>query len=293
MRQFFDVVHQTVELPLRVDLLLPAQREAIEPLVVPQVAEHRLDGGESAAVQRTSARRIDGPPHALAGAFRAGVGLAAKEADLPRLRLLRRAQALLPQRTGQAVALGALELHGDEAVVDAVGAVLVERLAGGAEAGAGIGVVSEVRRPKVAALLRWRSLVVQRIGQRLVVALILEAFVALPHAVVGDQRRYLLRGQGLDVGGGVVAGIRRHQGLRRAQGGGGLDHRQQQFVFAAGAVGLRFDDDLMAVVDDVDVLVACHAGLRRFNPCWSLDIPFGSQQNAAMNRLFLRRRSAP
>lgn len=30
--------------------LLPAQREAIQPLVVPQVAEHRFDGGEALAV---------------------------------------------------------------------------------------------------------------------------------------------------------------------------------------------------------------------------------------------------
>jgi hypothetical protein len=61
-------------------------------------------------------------------------------------------------------------------------------------------------------LLRVR-LVVERIGQRLVLVLILEAFIALPHLVVGDQRRAILLGQRLEVGVGVVAGVRRDQGV--------------------------------------------------------------------------------
>jgi hypothetical protein len=56
-------------------------------------------------------------------------------------------------------------------------------------------------------------LVVERIGQRLVLVLILEAFIALPHLVVGDQRRPVLFGQSLEVGVGVVAGVRRDQGV--------------------------------------------------------------------------------
>jgi len=35
MRQLLDVMHQAEELPLAVDLLLSAQREAVEPLVPP------------------------------------------------------------------------------------------------------------------------------------------------------------------------------------------------------------------------------------------------------------------
>ena len=41
--ELFDVVHQAVQLPLPIHLLAPAQGEAGEPLVVVQLAEHRLD----------------------------------------------------------------------------------------------------------------------------------------------------------------------------------------------------------------------------------------------------------
>ena len=71
MRQLLDVVHQAEELPLRIDFLLPAQREAVQPLVVAEVAEHRLHRGEAPAIQLPSAFRIDGPLHALAVAHRA------------------------------------------------------------------------------------------------------------------------------------------------------------------------------------------------------------------------------
>jgi hypothetical protein len=42
-RELLDIVHQAVQRPLRRDLRLPAQREPIQPLVVPQIGEHRLD----------------------------------------------------------------------------------------------------------------------------------------------------------------------------------------------------------------------------------------------------------
>lgn len=51
MRQFFDIVHQAIELPLTIDLPPPAQREPIQPLVVPDVAEDRFDGGEASPVE--------------------------------------------------------------------------------------------------------------------------------------------------------------------------------------------------------------------------------------------------
>ena len=47
MRQLLDVVNQAVQIPLRVHLWLGSQREAVEPLVVPQVGEHRLDDGDA------------------------------------------------------------------------------------------------------------------------------------------------------------------------------------------------------------------------------------------------------
>jgi hypothetical protein len=92
-------------------------------------------------------------------------------------------------------------------------------------------------------------LVVERIGQGFVLGLVLEAFIALPHLVVRDQCRPVLFGQRLEVGVGVVAGVRRDQGVGGAVRRGGLDHRHQQCLFAAGAMGLGVDDDLVAVID--------------------------------------------
>mgnify|MGYP003507246562 CR=1 FL=1 len=40
----------------------------------------------------------------------------------------------------------------------------------------------------------------------------------------------------------------------------------------------------------ITVLVAGHAGLRKPNAGWSLDIPFGSRQDAPMMRVFLQLR---
>jgi hypothetical protein len=47
VRQLLDVVHQAVELPLRIDLGLPSQGEAVQFLVRSEVAEHRFHGGEA------------------------------------------------------------------------------------------------------------------------------------------------------------------------------------------------------------------------------------------------------
>jgi len=70
MRQLLDVVHQAEELPLRIDLLPPAQGEAIQPLVVTQVGKHRLHRGEASAVEPSASFGVDGPLHALAVARR-------------------------------------------------------------------------------------------------------------------------------------------------------------------------------------------------------------------------------
>ena len=51
---------QREQLPLSVDLALAAQREAIEPLVVAQVREHRFDGGKAATVLLTVFNNIAG-----------------------------------------------------------------------------------------------------------------------------------------------------------------------------------------------------------------------------------------
>lgn len=105
VRQLLDVVYQAVELPLRIDFLLPAQREAIQPLVVPQVAEHRFDGGEALAVAGLTFFAVDGLLHPVAVAFFGRAGFAPEEADLPDPGLLRGAQAFVPLFAGQAVTL--------------------------------------------------------------------------------------------------------------------------------------------------------------------------------------------
>jgi len=85
----------------------------------------------------------------------------------------------------------------------------------------------------------------------------------------------------------VVAGIGR---VKRRRGGlclRGAHDRQQQFLLRAGAVGLRFDDDLVL-------------GINRSTPGVTLDdtiglnlvIPYGSRHDAGMNTIFLQRRWA-
>ena len=68
MRQFLDVVHQAIELPLAIDLPPPAQREPIQPLVVPDVAEDRFDGGKASPVAGLAFFAVDGFLHPVAKA---------------------------------------------------------------------------------------------------------------------------------------------------------------------------------------------------------------------------------
>ena len=49
-RKFLDVMDQAEELPLAVDFPTTAQRKAIEPFVVAEIAEHRFDGAKARAV---------------------------------------------------------------------------------------------------------------------------------------------------------------------------------------------------------------------------------------------------
>ena len=204
VRQFLDVVPQTVELPLRIDFLLSAQREAIQPLVVPQVAEHRFDGGEALAVAGLAFSAVDGLLHPVAVTFRCAVGFAPEEADLPDPGPLRGAQAFVPLLAGQAVTLATGLLGRDVTVVDTVAAIPVELLARRAGADAGFRIKAEIPGAVADGGLLRVGLVVERVGFRFVFALILEALVALAHAVVGDQRRDVLCRQRLQVGFGVV-----------------------------------------------------------------------------------------
>jgi len=65
MHQLLDVMNKAEELPLRIDLLLASEREAIEPLVVPDVSEHRFNGSEASPVQGPAFRTIDRSFHEI------------------------------------------------------------------------------------------------------------------------------------------------------------------------------------------------------------------------------------
>lgn len=59
MRQLLHVVNQAVKPSLRIHLRSRPQRKAVQPLVEPQVREHRLHGREPAPVQSSPAGHSD------------------------------------------------------------------------------------------------------------------------------------------------------------------------------------------------------------------------------------------
>lgn len=60
-----DVVDQRKQLPLAIDFVLATQGEAIQPFVVADVAKHRLDGGEAAAIVLSALFTVDALTHCL------------------------------------------------------------------------------------------------------------------------------------------------------------------------------------------------------------------------------------
>ena len=88
MGELLDVVHKAEELPLRIDFGFSSQGEAIEPLVVSDVAEHRLHRREASSVEHLARGRIDAFLHSVGVTLRRGRGLALEERHLPRLGLL-------------------------------------------------------------------------------------------------------------------------------------------------------------------------------------------------------------
>ena len=92
--QFLDVVHQAEELELPIDLLLPAQGEAAQALVVAQVGEDRLHGGHAPVVQGSALVAVDERAHAL------GVRVALPGVDLVEGHLACRCGLGLPQALG-------------------------------------------------------------------------------------------------------------------------------------------------------------------------------------------------
>ena len=81
MRELLDVVHQAVELPLRIDFRFASERKAVEPLVVSDVAEHWLHGGKALPVAPAACFAVDLAFHPLGVGFRVVV-LAGEEHHL-------------------------------------------------------------------------------------------------------------------------------------------------------------------------------------------------------------------
>ena len=149
-----------------------------------------------------------------------------------------------------AVLLRALEFDCGIAIDDAVAAIAIERLARRADAGVGGWVVVEVCGPINSGLplpFVVAGLVVQRMGGLLVFALIIETWIALPHAVVGDQGIDLQLGELFEVAFRVVTRISGDEAAAGDERGNNqcafdrLDHRDEQFLFAAGAESMGSD----------------------------------------------------
>ena len=68
--QLLNVVHQAVQMPLRVDLLPAAQVESAQAFVVPDVGKHRFHRANALAVQLPASWRINRLTHAVAGVVR-------------------------------------------------------------------------------------------------------------------------------------------------------------------------------------------------------------------------------
>ena len=108
MRQLLDVVNQAIQIPLRVHLWLGSQREAVEPLVVPKVGEHRLDDGDASPVEPAAPLAVNRPLHAFGVAKRRALALV-EEGDLADRRALGMSQAALAYLAGHAITLRSLE----------------------------------------------------------------------------------------------------------------------------------------------------------------------------------------
>ena len=126
-------MHQAEQSSLSSDLVQPAQREPIQPLVVPEIAEHRLHGPDTLAVSPSSLRAVDATFHGLHCIARP-VGVLLEDGNLPNRRSLRMSQAEIPELAGHAAAPGADVPLIDPAVDRAPVATAIQLLPTGTDA---------------------------------------------------------------------------------------------------------------------------------------------------------------
>ena len=137
-------LHEAKEQPLAVDLRAAAQREAIEPLVVSEVAKHGLHGAKALAIQLAPRGGIETLLHAQR--VRLGVRILAstKEGDIADHRGVRRPQTLRAQRTRRAVALRAAKVFAHVPVRHIARAFPIQGLPRRTHTRAGLGIVREI-----------------------------------------------------------------------------------------------------------------------------------------------------
>ena len=164
MRQLLDVLHETEEFSLPVDLLPTAEREAIQSLVRAEVAKHRFHSGEPPGMTRPLLGLVDPPVHARPVRVQTRRGLARKERDLARRRRGPRAQTLRAERAGSTVALRPLKAISHVALRHQLLALPIERLACGTYTGPRDCIIAELARCKDRRRVPRRTLVVQWIG---------------------------------------------------------------------------------------------------------------------------------
>ena len=169
MRQLLNVVHQTKEMPLRIHLLLSAQRETIEPLVAAQVTEHRFHRRHALPVAFTPIDAINRLLHALGVGQRRGL-LFVEERHLAGRGSIRVTQTTLAQVARPTTSLTPLKLVMRAAIRRAMTAARVKRLTCRTDTGLRDGVVVEVLGLKLGRRLGW-ALVVQRVWFDLVASL--------------------------------------------------------------------------------------------------------------------------
>jgi hypothetical protein len=141
--QFFDVVYQTVQLPLCVDLVAPAQRDAIESLVGADVREHRFHGGEALRILRATLGRVDPCAHLCAMIHALGAHAPAKERHVAHRRGVAGAEACGAEGARPAVALRATKVFPDVIACDVASALTVERLSCGTHTRVGDRIIGE------------------------------------------------------------------------------------------------------------------------------------------------------
>jgi len=81
--QLIDAVRQAVRSPLRIDFGPAAQREAVQTLVVPDVAKHRLNRADALQIQLSASRCVSCLLHQLDGGTSLLIGLEAAATARP------------------------------------------------------------------------------------------------------------------------------------------------------------------------------------------------------------------